>query len=82
MDLHNNLLSFNYWHHKFILLIGINDLMLMFHKKNFFSTIFKIKVHLSVETSTDSHNNCLSFDDWAPKIHSLRWDTRIDALVS
>ena len=30
----------------------------------------------------DSHNNILSFNDWAPQIHFTDWGKRIDALVS
>ena len=66
MNSYNNLLSFNDGHHKFILLIGINELRLWLHEKTSLSTIFRIKVHLSLGRNMHSHNNLLFFQDWAP----------------
>ena len=69
-------------HHKFIILIEINVLMLWLHKKSFLSTYFRIKVIFSIGVNIESHNNLHSFNDWAPQIHITYWDKGIDALVS
>ena len=52
------------WHHKLILLIGINKIdALVSEEKLFFPSFFSIKVHLSIGASTDSQSNILSFQD-------------------
>ena len=53
-----------------------------FIRKTSLSTIFRIKVYLAIGINIDLHNNLLSFNDWAPQIHSPHWDKWIDALVS
>ena len=58
-------------HHEFIILVGINDTdALVSYEKNSLSTIFGIKVYFSTGINVDSHNNLLSFNDWAPQINS------------
>ena len=52
--------------HKLILLIGISDIDALVKEKLLFPPYFRVKVHLSIGTNTDSHNNLLSYCDWAP----------------
>ena len=62
-------------HHKLIPRIRINNIdALVSSKKLFFPPFFRIKVLLSVRTKMDSHNNLLSFHDWAPQTHSPHLD--------
>ena len=60
------LFIFMFGHHKLVVFMGINDIdALVLQKKSFFSTIFRIKASLSIQTNTDSHNNLFPFHDWA-----------------
>ena len=69
--------------HEHILLVRINDIdALVSWEKLLFSTNFIIKVYLSIGINTDSHNNLLSYNDWAPHTHFPYWDKGINALAS
>ena len=75
MDLHSNTHSFNDWApqiHSTHWDKRIDALVLT--RKAFLLTFFRIKVCLSIGINTNSHNNILSFNDWAPQIHSAHYD--------
>ena len=72
MDSHNNLFSFNDWVpqiHSTHWDKCIDAFVLQ--EKLFFLPFFRIKVHFSIGINTNSHNNLLSFNDWAAQITVL-----------
>ena len=52
-------------HHKQIFFVGINYIDALVLAKTSLITIFRIEVRLSIGINMDSHNNILSFRDWA-----------------
>ena len=69
-----NLLYFMIRNHKYILPIMINDIDALVSKEKLFCAIFRTEVCPSIVINMDSHNNILSFHDWALQTHSPCWD--------
>ena len=70
-------------HHKLILLIGKNDIdALVSYEKLIFPSFFSVKVHLLIETNTDSHSNSFLSMIGHLKLILLTRINGIDASVS